>query len=250
MAAPSMDASGASLADELDSLKFGEETVEETDFGSVLEDLERFQQDSLVRKALVEGVDLRQYRESVESDLRQAESETVSTYVAEEERVTRLFKELQQCDTVLSEMQELLLGFQADLGGISSEITHLRRESMAMDVKLRNRRDVEERLKAFLEKVVLPPDLAHAITDGDINTAYIEYITALSEKIAYISQRQAPEDNSSMGLAPAKTAAAAEVGPFLTRLRSRASPSSSIFTAAATCSARSASCGGRARTCT
>lgn len=33
--------------------------------------------------------------------------------------------QIQGCDAILARMQEMLLGFQADLGGISDEIKHL-----------------------------------------------------------------------------------------------------------------------------
>ena len=46
---------------------------------------------------------------------------------------------IDDCDVTLSSMQEMLLGFQADLGGISEEIKSLQEESMSMNVKLRNR---------------------------------------------------------------------------------------------------------------
>lgn len=34
-------------------------------------------------------------------------------------------EQIQGCDAILARMQEMLLGFQADLGGISDEIKHL-----------------------------------------------------------------------------------------------------------------------------
>lgn len=34
-------------------------------------------------------------------------------------------QQIQGCDAILARMQEMLLGFQADLGGISDEIKHL-----------------------------------------------------------------------------------------------------------------------------
>lgn len=38
--------------------------------------------------------------------------------------------QIQGCDAILARMQEMLLGFQADLGGISDEIKHLQVELM------------------------------------------------------------------------------------------------------------------------
>jgi hypothetical protein len=89
------------------------------------EDLEKFQQDELVQAALSKGVDLRQYSGQIERDLKKIENESVREYVGESGHVVELHEQIQACDVVLARMQEMLLGFQADLGGISDEIRHL-----------------------------------------------------------------------------------------------------------------------------
>ena len=99
-----------------------------------------------------------------------------------------LHHQMRACDAILARMQEMLLGFQADLGGISDEIKNLQDESEDMTVKLRNRRDAEGRLKSFLDNVVLPPDLATCICGGEVNDAYLEYVVMLNSKLTYVSQ--------------------------------------------------------------
>ncbi|RLN47396.1 hypothetical protein BBJ29_001954 [Phytophthora kernoviae] len=66
-------------------------------------------------------------------------------------------------------MQEMLLGFQADLGGISDEIRHLQDESIGMNVRLKNRRETEERLQTYLDQVVVAPSLVKTIDEGEMN---------------------------------------------------------------------------------
>ena len=69
---------------------------------------------------------------------------------------------------MLARTQETLLGFQADLGGISDEIRHLQQQSLKMGVQLRNRRAAESRVSAFLERLVLPPGAARHLCDGEV----------------------------------------------------------------------------------
>ena len=114
------------------------------------EDLERFAEDTFIQAALGQGVDLRGYSRQIEQDLREVEVESVRDYVAQSEQLVDLHNQMQSCDAILKRMQEMLLGFQADLVGISDEIKHLQEESLSMNVKLRNRRAVESGLKGFL----------------------------------------------------------------------------------------------------
>jgi hypothetical protein len=49
----------------------------------------------------------------------------VNQYVANNDNVVELYSDMLQCDSVLARMEEMLHGFQADLGEISSEIRNL-----------------------------------------------------------------------------------------------------------------------------
>ena len=90
----------------------------------------------------ISGIDLKKYSEELELLLKAAESEAVEQYIEHSPDVVKLHEEMQDCDHVLARMQEMLLGFQADLSGISEEIRHLQDESLSMSVKLKNRREV------------------------------------------------------------------------------------------------------------
>ena len=120
--------------------------AEALDPDAVVLDLERFMQDEFVREALRKGADLRQYAKQIEAELFTAEASAVPEFVAQSGAVRELEGEIDQCDAVLQQMQDLLHGFQRDLGGISDEIRHLQDESLSMSVKLRNRKSAELRL--------------------------------------------------------------------------------------------------------
>ena len=50
----------------------------------------------------------------------------------------------------------MLTGFQSHLGSISSEIQTLQRQSMEMNVKLKNRQAVRGELSQFVDEMVVP----------------------------------------------------------------------------------------------
>jgi vacuolar protein sorting-associated protein 52 len=66
--------------------------------------------------------------------------ESVGQYMENSQQVLDLHKQMQDCDAVLARMQEMLLGFQADLGGISEEIKYLQDESLSMSICLKNKK--------------------------------------------------------------------------------------------------------------
>ena len=66
---------------------------------------------------------------------------------------------MDQCDQILEGMEEMLNQFKADLGDISDEIKHLQDQSFELNIKLRNRKALESDLAAFIENLIIPPDL-------------------------------------------------------------------------------------------
>lgn len=196
--------------------------LEEIDFDELDDYLELFQQDGVIKEALAKGVDLRQYARQMDQELRAAEAESVAQYVLRAEDIVALHDEVQQCDNVLARMQEMLLGFQADLGGISDEIRHLQDESIGMNVRLRNRRAAEEQLQRYLENVALAPSLVAAIDDADVNDAYLHALVALNGKLKYAAMREPDPAGSSFDLVPAQTAAFRDVDAQLQKLKARA----------------------------
>lgn len=195
---------------------------EEIDFNGIDEDLEQFQQDDIVRQALLQGVDLRGYARDIDLELREVELDSVQEYVAQSGEVLALHQQIQGCDAILARMQEMLLGFQADLGGISDEIKHLQDESISMNIKLKNLRSAEEDLGKFLGNIVVTSELATSICGDEVNDAYLEYVIQLNSKIKYIGQADAASDGSSLDMPPSTTMAAKGVQPHLENLKAKA----------------------------
>uniref|UniRef100_K3WUL5 Vacuolar protein sorting-associated protein 52 A n=1 Tax=Globisporangium ultimum (strain ATCC 200006 / CBS 805.95 / DAOM BR144) TaxID=431595 RepID=K3WUL5_GLOUD len=196
--------------------------LEEIDFDELDDYLELFQQDGIIKEALSKGVDLRQYANQIDQDLRAAEIDSVSQYVMKSEDIVELHDQVQECDNILAKMQEMLLGFQADLGGISDEIRHLQDESIGMNVRLKNRRETEDQLKSYLDQVALAPSLVTTIDDAEVNDVYLHTLVTLNGKLKYAALKEPDPEGSSFDLVPAQTAAFREVETQLQKLKTRA----------------------------
>lgn len=196
--------------------------LEEIDFDELDDYLELFQQDDVIKEALSKGVDLRQYAQQIDRDLRAAEIDSVSQYVLKSTDIVELHDQVQECDNILARMQEMLLGFQADLGGISDEIRHLQDESIGMNVRLKNRRETEDQLKSYLDQVAVAPSLAATIDEAEINDAYLHALVTLNSKLKYAALRAPDPAGSSFDLVPSETAAFKDVHAQVQKLKARA----------------------------
>ena len=73
--------------------------------------------DPAIAQALLQpGSKLKERTLEIERELREVEVGSVRDYVRQSSRVADLHAQLQRCDGILAEMQERLLGFEADLG--------------------------------------------------------------------------------------------------------------------------------------
>ena len=179
-------------------------TSNDIDFDLLAEDLALFSGDELVEQALQRGVDLKKYSEVLAKDLKAAEMECVTQYVVNSEQVSELHTHIQECDVVLARMQGMLVGFQGDLSGISEEIKHLQNESLSMNVRLRNKRAVEERLSSFVQQAIISPDLTDCILSAHVDDKFLDAVIQLNAKLEYLCSKTVPADGSCFTMLPAE----------------------------------------------
>lgn len=140
---------------------------------------------------------------------------------------------MEVCDSILAGLQEMLLGFQADLSGLSGDIRQLQEQSRSLAIQVENRRCAEEGLRLFLERIVIPPNLAECICRGEVDELFLECVKDLEEKYAYVlvTEEDVRNDDpacldpglvSSAGIPPAQTEAGREMKQHLEKLRLRA----------------------------
>ncbi|CAA6668604.1 unnamed protein product [Spirodela intermedia] len=163
------------------------------------------------------------YTKGVENNVRQVELESIQDYIKESDNLVLLHDQIRDCDIILSQMETLLSGFQAEIGSISSEIKSLQEKSMDMGLKLKNRKHFILFNILFLSgsrvetckicrRYYCPPRMVDIIVDGEVNDEYMRMLEILSRKIKFIEVD--PMVNSSMALK--------DVQPELERLRQKA----------------------------
>lgn len=150
------------------------------------EELQECKTDDVVATILSKGTSLRDYTRDVENNLRQIELESIEDYIKESDNLVSLHDQIHDCDTILSQMENLLSGFQAEIGSISSNIKILQEKSMDMGLKLKNRKAAESKLAKFVEDIIVPPRMIDIIVDGEVNEEYMRTLEILSKKIKFV----------------------------------------------------------------
>ncbi|XP_029441038.1 vacuolar protein sorting-associated protein 52 homolog [Rhinatrema bivittatum] len=169
-------------------------------------------EDALVKEALKTGVDLRQYSKQVELELLQIEHASIKDYIKESQNITSLHNQITACDAILERMEQMLSTFQCDLSSISSEIQTLQEQSIAMNIKLKNRQSVRSELSQLVDELVVPSTMINVILETAVTEqGFLEQLHELNNKINYVKEQSFRE-----------TMACADVQDILDRLKVKA----------------------------
>ncbi len=185
-------------------------------------DLSLFLTNPNLTKSLSDGsLDLISYSNVIEEELQTVEAECISIYYRKTEEIASLKKEIETCDSVLSSLQEMLLGFQADLSGLSSDIRLLQEQSHTLEVQLRNRKSAERELRDFLEQIVIPPNLSNVICHKEVNEVFMDCVKELNDKYAHVMEQNV-DANGKETLLPSETPSGREMKAHIETLRLKA----------------------------
>lgn len=147
-------------------------------------------EDAVVQEALRSGVDLREYSAQVETELRDVENRSIQDYIRESGNIASLHNQIVNCDQILERMEGMLLSFQSDLGSISSEILALQRQSVQMNLKLRNRQAVRGELSQFVTDMVIPEAMINVILESPVTEPeFAEQLLNLEQKITFLKEQ-------------------------------------------------------------
>ena len=195
-----------------------EEDATATNEEQLSRDLALFLANPSLQAALADGsLDLASYSSTVESELQELESQCIQVYRHKEKEISTLRRKLEDCDSVLLALQEMLLGFQADLGGLSGEIRSIQEKSRTLAVQLANRKRAEDGIGQFLSHVVIAPNLTHAITKGTVNKVFLESVQELNQIYQHIFESK--PQSWSANVPPANTVAGREMQTHVAKLR-------------------------------
>lgn len=147
-------------------------------------------EDDIVKEALNKGVDLRQYSKEIEKELLQVENASVQDYIKESKNIASLHGQIAACDTILERMEEMLNGFQSDLSSISTEIQSLQDQSIAMNIKLKNRQAIRGELSQYVDEMVIPETMiTHILETPVTEDEFKEQLHELNHKINFVREQ-------------------------------------------------------------
>ncbi|KAI4350120.1 hypothetical protein L6164_010634 [Bauhinia variegata] len=150
------------------------------------QELEECKNDDVVANILSKGTKLREHTKGVENNLRKVELDSIQDYIKESDNLVSLHDQIRDCDSILSQMETLLSGFQAEIGSISSDIKILQEKSMGMGLRLKNRKVAESKLAKFVEDIIIPPRMVDIIVEGEVNEEYMRTLEILSRKLKFV----------------------------------------------------------------
>ncbi len=168
-------------------------------------DLARFAEEPSVRRVLLEGIDLMNYGDHIESQLQEFESKSLDDYLNQVPRVKQLHQDIESCSSALHEMQSLLQQFDDSLGLISSQIYALQSRSQTITLHLQNRNELESRLGKYTHDICITREFAEHISQDPISQSYVKLVEELFQKIKFCQQpgiaetKSAQEMNESLG---------------------------------------------------
>mmetsp|Transcript_6067 Transcript_6067/g.6942 ORF Transcript_6067/g.6942 Transcript_6067/m.6942 type:complete len:764 (-) Transcript_6067:55-2346(-) len=181
-------------------------------------DLALFLSNPSLKAALADGsLDLASYSSTVEGELVELETRCIDAYREKTTEIAGLCKELENCDGILLGLQEMLLGFQADLGGLSGDIRKLQETSKRLGIQLHNRKNADMGLRDFLGRIILSPFLVNTIVKGPVNDEFKQAIVQLSQ--LYRDTHEEQKQDWSCGESPADTVAGKEMQAHIQQLR-------------------------------
>ena len=187
-------------------------------------DLALFLSNPTIKSCLADGsLNLTSYSSTITSELASLEDECISIYRQNNDLIKNLRTDMDECDLILASLQEMLLGFQADLGGLSGDIKSLQEQSQTLGCKLQNRKDAENELRNYLQNIIVPPSLADMLCSGSVDPNFILAVQELERKYQFVHSHGIDSTNSnSIHTRPDQTTSGIEMKQHITKLRHRA----------------------------
>ncbi|CAJ0585461.1 unnamed protein product, partial [Mesorhabditis spiculigera] len=150
----------------------------------------------VVRMALSEGfsAELGNYSENIKTELSKAHRAVVEEVLANSDKLTALQEAIIQCDKVFENLEQVLRGFQNDLGSISEDMKSLQSQSATKNQELENRQKVRGEISQFVDDIVVPQQMVKMIIEQDANDrTFLENLHELHRKILFIQSQEHKE---------------------------------------------------------
>ena len=106
-----------------------------------------------------------------------------------------LHRSIRACDDVLNSVELNLTSFQNDLAQVSAEIETLQARSTALNVRLENRKKVENGLGPIVEEVSISPAVVRKIVEGPIDEAWVRALAEVEKRSKAIDAKSKEHRN-------------------------------------------------------
>ncbi|XP_025835156.1 vacuolar protein sorting-associated protein 52 homolog [Agrilus planipennis] len=154
-------------------------------------------EDEVVQDIFRTGTDLRQYSRQIEKELKEVENKSIRDYIKEGQNIANLHNQISACDQILERMENMLLGFQNDLGSISSEILSLQRKSISMSQELTNRQAIRGQLSQFVDDMVVSENLITGIMESAVtDKEFLHNLQILNHKLSFVKEQSFKESRA------------------------------------------------------
>jgi hypothetical protein len=100
----------------------------------------------------------------------------------DKEKFEDLHRSIHSCDEVLNSVQINLTSFQNDLAAVSAEIETLQSRSTALNIRLENRKLVEQGLGPIVEEISVSPAAVRKIVEGVIDEAWVRALAEVEKR--------------------------------------------------------------------
>lgn len=123
--------------------------------------------------------------------MRELENLSIKDYIEKAQNITTLHHEIQSCDSVLENMQEMLEKYLNHLSSISQEIQSLQEESASINNQLNNRKIVHKELSSFVDELMIPDVMIYHILNTPVTeNHFMEQLQALDKKMKFLKTQQ------------------------------------------------------------
>ncbi|XP_015793928.1 vacuolar protein sorting-associated protein 52 homolog [Tetranychus urticae] len=150
--------------------------------------------DDFIKDILSSAVDLRFYSQVIENKLREAVNASVADYISESSNIAALHSDINECDSILEKLEEMLVTFQADLGNICQEILSLQEQSLSLNIRLKNKQALRSELVQYIDEIVVPePVMLHILDTPASEKDFIDNLMILDQKIDFVGNESTRE---------------------------------------------------------
>ncbi|EAY07627.1 hypothetical protein TVAG_429910 [Trichomonas vaginalis G3] len=173
------------------------DVIDDINFDEMENDILNFANEPSVKSYLELGVDLKNYKNQISTELSAAQQASIQDYLKQIPYVTALSNDLNKCDETLQSMEDRLKLFNESLSQMSYYINSIQTKSQEITQKLKNRKEYEALLGEFTRSIAITPEFVREVTESPVGIDYVQTILQLEKKIQFSTRKEIKDINSS-----------------------------------------------------